>query len=191
MKTMQIWKRNAVVSVIVLFVCVALYLSWSYGREEEGDLPVFDPVGGLGAESLDSIGGAPVNTGDDSHIGITPISTYFDEARLTRLKARDTALSILTEAVEREGISQEIRDNASTEITKMAQNALMEANIENLILAKGFDACVAIINQDGISIVVAEPDGGMTAADAAIITDIVLSESTISVADIKIVHVGV
>ncbi|MDR0324469.1 MAG: SpoIIIAH-like family protein [Oscillospiraceae bacterium] len=188
---MQIWKRNAVVSVIVLFVCVALYLSWSYGREPEEELPVFDPAAGLGAETLSGDGTLIIAGGEDPSSLTEPVNTYFDEARLSRRKARDTALSILTDAVEREGVSQEIRDNASTEIAKMAQNALMEANIENLIIAKGFAECVAIINQDGISIVVAEPVDGMTSTDAAMITDIVVTESAIQVADIKIVHVGV
>ena len=31
---MKLWKRNAVVAAIVLFVCVAVYLNWSY--QEEG-----------------------------------------------------------------------------------------------------------------------------------------------------------
>lgn len=36
---MKIWKRNAVVATIVLFVCVAVYLNWSYGRgQEAGEL---------------------------------------------------------------------------------------------------------------------------------------------------------
>ena len=191
---MQIWKRNAVVSVIVLFVCVALYLSWSYGREDAEEFPVFDPVAGLNTESLGSIGGggeSPLTVEGTDDLYATPVNTYFDEARLSRRKARDTALSILTEAVEREGVSQEIRDNASGEIARMAQNALMEANIENLVIAKGFAECVAIISQDGISIVVAEPEDGMTSADAAMITDIVTSESAVKAADIKIVHVGV
>ena len=30
---MSIWKRNAVVVAIVLFVGAAVYLNWSYGRE--------------------------------------------------------------------------------------------------------------------------------------------------------------
>ncbi|MCL1806995.1 MAG: SpoIIIAH-like family protein [Oscillospiraceae bacterium] len=187
---MQIWKRNAVVSVIVLFVCVALYLSWSYGREDE-DIPTFDPVAGLG-EDAGNIGDLLANAGGDgSQLQTAPLNTYFDEARLSRRKARDTALSILTDAVDREGVSEDVRENASAEIAKMAQNALMEANIENIIIAKGFEECVAIIGQDGINVIVAEPDGGMTAADAAIITDIVISESALKAADLKIVPIAI
>ena len=31
---MKLWKRNAVVAAIVLFVCVAVYLNWSYQQDE-------------------------------------------------------------------------------------------------------------------------------------------------------------
>ena len=30
---MKLWKRNAVVAAIVLFVCAAVYLNWSYSQE--------------------------------------------------------------------------------------------------------------------------------------------------------------
>ncbi len=143
---MQIWKRNAVVSVIVLFVCVALYLSWSYGRTPEEEAPVMEPVVALGDEN------EPVS--NDTENPEETSSDYFDEARLSRRMARDTALTILTEAVERGDVTQEIRDNASAEIAKLAQEALTEANIENLLLAKGYSECVAIIDPDGISIIV-------------------------------------
>ena len=29
----QLWKRNAVVAAIALFVCAAVYLNWNYGKE--------------------------------------------------------------------------------------------------------------------------------------------------------------
>ena len=29
----QLWKRNAVVAAIALFVCAAVYLNWSYEQE--------------------------------------------------------------------------------------------------------------------------------------------------------------
>ena len=184
---MQIWKRNAVVAVIVLFVCVALYMSWAYGRNPEEDVPEFDPVGGLITDSAENP--MPADVGDMTEDPL--VNTYFDEARLSRLEARDTAYAILTEALESEEVSQEVRDNASGEIEKLAQNALVEANIENRVIAKGYAECVAIIGQNGINIVVAEPEGGMTPADAAIITDVILSESAIEAADISIVHVSV
>ena len=35
---MKVWKRNAVVAAIVLFVCVAVYLNWSYGQKDAAGL---------------------------------------------------------------------------------------------------------------------------------------------------------
>ena len=32
----QLWKRNAVVAAIALFVCAAVYLNWSYEQEAAG-----------------------------------------------------------------------------------------------------------------------------------------------------------
>lgn len=190
---MNVWKRNAVVSVIVLFVCVALYLSWSYGRDPgEDSAKVFDP-GSASVETNQGLTDDPSaeDTGSDGiDIGDTDNTGYFAEARLTRKNARDSAISILNEAADREDVSQEIRDNAMNEIEKLAQNALAEATIENLIIAKGFTECVAIIGQDGINIVVAEPLGGLNAEDAARITDIVLENSTMTALDIKIVPVS-
>ena len=33
----QLWKRNAVVAAIALFVCAAVYLNWNYGKEGTAD----------------------------------------------------------------------------------------------------------------------------------------------------------
>ena len=39
---MKLWKRNAVVVAIVLFVCAAVYLNWSY--QKEGDTEAGKPL---------------------------------------------------------------------------------------------------------------------------------------------------
>ena len=41
---MKAWKRNAVLATVILFVCVAVYLNWSYGRGEaavDGDDDIY------------------------------------------------------------------------------------------------------------------------------------------------------
>ena len=30
----KIWKRNAIVATVLLFVCAGIYLNWSYNRDE-------------------------------------------------------------------------------------------------------------------------------------------------------------
>ena len=189
-ESMNIWKRNAVVSVIVLFVCVALYLSWSYGRVPEDDVNVFDPAATPGPSSaavLGTPGPSPASPGIIGSGG----SPYFDEARLSRKEARDAALDIYREAAGNESATQDIRDNAAREINALAQNTVAEANLENMIKAKGFSECVVFINMETAKVVVAEPEEGMTAGDANIIADVILSECDIEPGNISIVHVKV
>lgn len=179
---MKIWKRNAVISCIVLFVCVALYLSWEYGRENEPGT-VFDPIISqtpgevvINTDPLASEPAGPVNVGTD----------YFSETRLARMQARDNALTILNQAASNTDASQAVLDNVTHEIERLADNAMSEANIETLVRAQGFTDCVAYINQEGITVVVSEPIGGLTAPDVAKIKDIIIHETDLSVADITI-----
>lgn len=189
--SMKIWKRNAVVSVIVLFVCVALYLSWSYGKTPGEDIDVFDPAASMKPSS--SVSPMPSGSvkGSPSPSANAASNQYFDEARLSRKEARDAALEIYREAAGNETASQEIRDNATKEISVLAQNTVAEANIETLIKAKGYTECVVYINQDMAKVVVSEPEDGMTAKDANIIADIILGECEIEAGRINIVHVPV
>ncbi|MCL2082034.1 MAG: SpoIIIAH-like family protein [Oscillospiraceae bacterium] len=192
---MRIWKRNAVVSAIVLFVCLALYLSWAYGRVPgEDELDVFEPGARPSGQSELSTGEPAADTNNPQANNSSPSpesKPYFNQARLSRRNARDDALSILSDAAANEEASQEIRDNASKEISKLAQNAVSEANIENLVVAKGYEECVAFINQDGVKIVVTEPEGGMTDVDANIIADIVINEHSVMAENINVVPVSV
>ena len=45
------------------------------------------------------------------------------------------------------------------------------------------------MNDDGISVAVSAPEGGLQAADVALITDIVLSQSDYTMADITVIGV--
>ena len=188
---MKIWKRNAVVSVIVLFVCVALYLSWSYGRVPDDEQDVFDPNGGLKPSGQVSPNPNEISSGDADPNSPALEDDRFNEARVARMKARDAARAILNDAISNADATEEIRQNAAAEIEKLAQDAMTEAVMENVIKAKGFGECVVFISNGGIRIVVAEPEGGMTAADAAKIKDVVLTESALTVDDITLVPVSV
>ena len=69
------------------------------------------------------------------------------------------------------------------------ETALTEAQIESLIIAKGYTECVAYMSEEGISVAVAAPEGGLKQADVAVITDIVLTQSEYDVEDIRVVEV--
>ena len=199
---MKLWKRNAVVAVIVLFVCAAVYLNWSYSQEGNGVsagtgkvLGEAALVGGSGADTdalFGNKGGAsPTPSASDGTETQAPqtSSGYFASARLNRQQARDSALTLLQEAAAGEDADQTMKDQANDTIQAMADYTVTEAQIENLVVAKGYTDCVAFIGDESVSLAVAAPEGGITEADTARIVDIVTEVAGFTASQIKIIEV--
>ena len=195
------WKRNAVVAVMAVLVCSAVALNWMYTGQEVEDasggklLGEAQLVSGKGAEdgkspeTQDSDGeqspaedtGAPADE-DMIYTG----SDYFASARLTRQQARDNAISLLQEAAEQENADANVANEASHGIQVLASYTLAEAQIENLVTAKGYADCVAFMGDESVSVVVSTESGDLTAGDVAKITDITMTETGFPAGNIKI-----
>ncbi len=185
----KLWKRNAVVAAIVLFVCAAVYLNWSYAKEEEqagetgknlGQATLVDGAG----DSLLRESAPPEETGS---AGEGTGSGYFEKARLNRQQARDSALSILKDAAANESTAADARAEAEKAIQTMAGYTATEAQIENLVMAKGYADCVAFISDGSVSVVVPAAEDGLTGTDTARITDIVTGETGFAPKQVKII----
>lgn len=198
---MKLWKRNAVVAVIVLFVCAAAYLNWSYshGGGDSADaagkvLGQAALVGNSGDDALLKKDGqqtadpqaSPAQSQDQSQT--TTDDSYFADARLNRQQARDSALALLQQAASDEKADAATVDKANQSIQTMASNTLSEAQIENLVTAKGYTNCVAFLGDGTISVVVSAPDGKLTDADIARISEIVKQETGLNASQIKIIQ---
>ena len=57
------------------------------------------------------------------------------------------------------------------------------------MIAKGYTDCVAYMSNEGISVAVASPEGGLQAEDVAVIADIVLTQSEYTLDEIRVVEV--
>ena len=75
------------------------------------------------------------------------------------------------------------------QLEDIVQTALSEAQIESLIIAKGYEDCVAYMTGEGISVAVSSPEGGLQQSDVAVIADVVMSQSGYSLDTIRIVEV--
>ena len=188
---MKVWKRNAVVAAIVLFVCVAVYLNWSYGQRDTAastDLPSETKT--LGEAELvgtqEDVTTGASDTENIETVSEVPQEDYFDSARLSRHDARDEALAILQATVDDPNADEAAIASASESITAMADATTTESEIENLVAAKGYEDCVAYIGDNSVSVVVAAPEEGLQAADVAKITDIVLGQTTFSADQVKV-----
>ena len=200
----QLWRRNAVVAAIALFGCAAVYLNWSYEQQQAetgktlgestmvdgktGDALLGDgktQTGTTGAQDPDAQPQADPKEGTATS---APVSSYFATARLNRQQARDSALSLLQDAAGEEA-DQTMRDQANESIQTMADYTVTEAQIENLVVAKGYADCVAFIGEGALSLAVAAPDGGLTDVDTARIVDVVGQVSEFTASQIHIIEV--
>ena len=187
----QLWKRNAVVVAIALFVCAAVYLNWNYEQEAQAGKTLGQSTM-VGSET-----GDPLVKGEDSaqpdSSGETGTSStsgnYFATARLNRQQARDSALSLLQDAAAREDADETVKAQVNDTIQTMADYTVTEAQIENLVVAKGYADCVAFIGEDSLSLAVSAPEGGLTEADTAKIVDVVHQTAGFTADQIKIIQV--
>ncbi|MDE7246099.1 MAG: SpoIIIAH-like family protein, partial [Oscillospiraceae bacterium] len=189
-----------VVATVLLFVCAAVYLNWRYAGDI-GSKPVNETVepaqqqeeGGstkvLGDATL--VGGVPTVpavTAEDPNAAAASVSSYFDTARLSRQQSRDNALSLLREAAGQENAEQGVLDDANRAIQTLAGYTMLEGQIENLIIAKGYADCVAFMGENSVSIVVSAAEDGLQTEDVAKITDIVLNETDYTADQITIME---
>ncbi|WP_300587570.1 SpoIIIAH-like family protein [uncultured Oscillibacter sp.] len=128
---------------------------------------------------------APAAAPEDE-TGVYTGSDYFASARLTRQQARDSAITLLQEAAAQENADTAVANEASEGIQALASFTLKEAQIENLVTAKGYADCVAFMGEDSISVVVSTGERELTGEDVAKITDIAMSETGYGAAGIKI-----
>jgi stage III sporulation protein AH len=183
---MKLWKRNAVAAAIVLFVCGAVYLNWSYTQDTETGKNLGEAalVGSQRDDLLKKDSDQAKAEGKET----AESATYFSTARLNRQQARDNALSLLQEAAQDEKADQAAVDEANAAIQTMADYTMTEAQIENLVTAKGYTDCVAFMGENSISVVVSAVESGMTDTDAARIGEIVMEQTGLTADQIKIIE---
>ena len=127
---------------------------------------------------------AAIAAGEDP---VTTASDYFAAVRLSRQQARDSAVNLLQEAMAYNETGKAAE--SAMDLEDIVQTALSEAQIESLIIAKGYSDCVAYMSPDGISVAVAAPEGGLQQADVAVIADIIMSQSEYTLDAIRVVEV--
>lgn len=164
-------KRNIIIATVLVFVCAAVYLNWSYNRADETDTAL------TGEED-----NQPVSAADETE-------DYFAQARLTRQTSRDEALGLLETAAASESASQETIDGAMDAIAAMATWSMQETQIENMLLAKNFEDCVVYISSDGVTVAVPAPVEGLSAASVAQITETIIDETGCTAEDIRVIEV--
>jgi len=184
---MKVWKKNMVAAAVLVTVCAGIYINWVYTEENMA----VDLVQTLDSEKVMSEDAlilsedmAAIAAGEDVD---TTSGDYFAAVRLSRQQARDNAVTLLQEAMAYSDGSK--TTESAMQLEDIVQTALCEAQIESLIIAKGYVDCVAYMSAEGISVAVASPEGGLQQEDVAVIADIVMSQSDFGLESIRVVEV--
>lgn len=178
---MKIWKKNLVAAAVLLTVCGGIYANWAYGQDQA----VADLTDTLDKDKV--LSEDTLVMGDDQSLDSNSTMTdYFAAVRLSRQEARDSAVNLLQEAM---AYGDEGASNTSAELEELVNIALCEAQIESLVIAKGYADCVVYIADDAVSVAVATPENGLQQPDVAVIADIVLTQSDYTLDQIHVVEV--
>ena len=187
---MKIWKKNLVAAAVLVTVCSGIYVNYIYTQDEAAQTltETLDAEKVMGQDSLVlSEDLAAIAAGEEVQ---TTASDYFAAVRLSRQQARDSALNLLQEAMAYSSAETGEKDlESAQELETIIETALSEAQIESLVIAKGYTDCVTYMSADGISVAVSSPEGGLQQQDVAVIADIVMSQSDYGLDTIRVVEV--
>jgi len=187
---MKAWKRNAIAAAVLVLVCGGIYLNWRYEEAETVDLVstlnqekvLSDAllVMAPSEEGLEALASQPAREAESAE-------QTFARLRLSRQQSRDSAVHLLQETISYAGEDEDV--SASTlQLDAIVKLSLAEANIESVVISKGYADCVAYMTEEGIDLAVAAK--GLSEADVAVLSDIVLSQTDYELSQLRIIEVN-
>ena len=183
---MKNWKKNVLAAGVLVAVCAGIYLNWRYSSDQQKTANLTDTLDSGKLLSDDSLVLA-TEASPLTQTGPDTVTDYFAAVRLSRQEARDSAVNLLQQAMAYD--TDSAAEQTAGQLDQLVQTGLQEAQIESLVIAKGYTDCVAYMSDDGISVAVAAPEGGLEQEDVAVIADIVMSQSGYGMEEIRVVEV--
>ena len=185
---MKIWKQNAIIASVLLLLCAGIYLNWAYRQQPE------DLTATLNAEQVLDDATLVMNASEQNLSTVTDVTEpnaaddYFAQVRMSRQESRDSAVELLEQTIAYDE-GTELAETAGQTLNGLVSTALSEAQIETLVIAKGYEQCVTYINDDIVSVAVSAPAEGLSESDVALISDIVTGQTNYNLSQVRIVEV--
>lgn len=157
----------------------------------EAEQAVYDPleaeISGTGESEL-----AGKNYGEAQLVSVSKDSgmEFFEQARLSRSKARDEALDAIKKTLKNSELTDEEKKQITSELEQQVSSITTETTVENLIKAKGVADCVVSLTRDRADVTVMTENDALTAEEVTRIRDTVLNQCKgLSAQDITVVEV--
>ena len=174
----RVGKRNWMIIGAVVLIGAAVGLNWHHfaGNSTGDGYASYDQAAGMMGTG-EQQAGAQGESQDD----------YFATVELNRQRARDESLEVLQNVLDSEAADETVKAQAMEEMSAIAAEIDAEANIEALLVSKGFDRCVAILNGSSINVVVSS-EGELQPAQIAQINAVVYEQTGIEPIGVVISH---
>ena len=172
-------KRNLIIVCAVVLIGAAVWVNWMFFSGNDKDGYTYSGSNGMSGELDNS---KKPTSGDDSAVST---DSYFSTVQVSRQRARDEALEVLNAVVNNANATDEVKAEAVAEIKQISEEMKMESDIESVIVSKGFEKCVAVINGETASIVV-KCSAELTPAQLAQINTVVYEYAGIEPVNITI-----
>lgn len=175
----RVGKRNWIIVGAVALIGLAVALNWQFFASEgnKDTYTSYDQAAGMLGQGDTATGGNESGDTED----------YFATAELNRQRARDESLEVLQNVLDSELADETVKAQAMEEMAAIAAEIDKEANIESLLISKGFANCIAILNGESINVVV-KSEGELQPAQIAQINAVVYEQTGIEPQGVVINH---
>lgn len=187
----NVGRRQLIIAGTVLLIGAAVVVNWMLfsGNDAQSDgydgyQSASDLITSHGSADGKNDQSAGQTEGNDTVKDVS--DNYFASTQVSRQRARDEAIEVLQGVVDNAQADEATKAQALADISQIAKDMEAEANIETLIMSKGFEQCVAVINGDAASIVV--KSDGLIASQISQINEIVYEQTGISPINITIIQ---
>lgn len=164
----KIGKRNALIAFAALLICGAIILNVKLLDTKNDGYNNYD-------ETMNNQSGVSAENTD-----------YFASSIVSRERTRDEAMQVLQNVVDDENSDESTKARALSDLAAIASAIENESKIETLVIAKGFEQCVAVINGEKINVIV--KCSGLNAGQIAQINEIVYEQTGILPININIIE---
>lgn len=174
----KIGRKGIIVTASVVIIGIAVMLNFIFPlSEDKGGLEPAVDLSDLSAATDNSAMADPTEQSSED---------YFATMALTRQQARDEAMGVLQGVVDNEDAVDDMKTGAMEDIRRIAEEIKIEADVESLIKAKGFEQCVAVINGDSASVVVSSE--GLLPNEVSQISEIVYEKAGVLPSNLNIIE---
>ena len=172
-------KRNWIIvgALALVGVAIALNVALFSGSAQTGGYADYGSSSGMSDGS---------SSGSNSQAS-SSTQEYFSTVAVNRQRARDESMEVLQQVIDNESATETVKNEALSELNAIALEIEKEANVEALLLSKGFEECVAVMNGNQINVVV-QSQGELQVAQIAQINTVVYEQTGIEPINVTIVH---